>query len=80
MDSPIPSKTDIKSPRGIQTRHIILLLCMLINIISYTTRMNINLTIVAMVKDEHKNQSQSDTCQTNNEYFSKQHFLGKIEL
>lgn len=45
-----------------QTRHLILLLCMLINIISYTTRMNINMTIVAMVKDIPKNESQTDTC------------------
>ena len=45
-----------------QTRHIILLLCMLINIISYTTRMNLNMTIVAMVKDIPKNETQTDTC------------------
>lgn len=45
-----------------QTRHIILLLCMLINIISYTTRMNINMTIVAMVKEQPKNETTTDTC------------------
>ncbi len=54
-----------------QTRHIILLLCMLINIISYTTRMNINMTIVAMVKDIPKNETQTDTCLPNKSVFDR---------
>lgn len=58
----------------IKKRYLILLMCMLMNAFSYMIRTNINITIVAMVKDDNPdfnkgaNNFRNMTCQNN---FSK---------
>lgn len=58
----------------IKKRYLILLMCMIMNAFSYMIRTNINITIVAMVKDDNPdfnngaNISRNLTCQNN---FSK---------
>lgn len=47
------------------TRHIVLLLCMLANAISYTMRTNLSITIVSMVSEANK--TDLDTCLANEE-------------
>ncbi|KAJ6223369.1 hypothetical protein RDWZM_001914 [Blomia tropicalis] len=57
---------------GIRTWHIIILLCMLVNTISYTMRNNINMSIVAMVKDD-QNETDGNTCMAD-EYVTEKVF------
>lgn len=64
--------TTINKPRGIRTWHIIILLCMLVNTISYTMRNNINMSIVAMVKDD-QNETDGNTCMAD-EYVTEKVF------
>lgn len=64
------SNTTVKNARNgcIQTRYIILLLCCLTNAISYTMRLDLNMTIVAMVKEEMpsvNNGTDLDSCPSN---------------